>query len=133
MSSVGWIISNVSVAPSVNIPYSSIHFTILIISFISSFEMNKINSFSALTTPFRYIFLSNLSNTDEVALVSNLGKISLAQGTRSYNVFLPKLPNVLPENPSDWMNLDNYALLSFISANMPLAKAVLILVFLSCC
>ena len=101
MSSVGWIISNGSVAPSVNIPYSSIHFTILIISFISSFEMNKINSFSALTTPFRYIFLSNLSNTDEVALVSNLGKISLAQGTRSYNVFLPKLPNVLPENPSD--------------------------------
>ena len=27
------------------------------------------------------------------------------------------------------MNLDNYALLSFISADMPLAKAVLILVF----
>ena len=40
--------------------------------------MNKVNPFAALTTSFPLIFLSNLSNTDEVALVTNLGKTSLA-------------------------------------------------------
>ena len=43
--------------------------------------MNKVNLFPALTTPCPFIFLSNLSNIDKVALVSNLGEISLFKGT----------------------------------------------------
>ena len=59
------------------------------------------NPFSALTAHRPFILLSN---TEEVALVANLGKISLAKGTaRSNNVFLPKLPitllKVLPKSP----------------------------------
>ena len=38
--------------------------------------MNKVNPFLVLTASFPLIFLSNLSNTDEVALVGNLGKTS---------------------------------------------------------
>ena len=46
------------------------------------------NPFPALTAPFALTFLSNLSNTEEVALVANLGKTSLAKGTaRSSYVF----------------------------------------------
>ena len=70
---------------------------ILIISSISSFQLYKVNPFLALTTPFPLIFLSILSNTDEVALIANLGKGT----TRSNNPFLTKLPNVLPRNPPD--------------------------------
>ena len=61
--------------------------------------MNKVNPFPALTAP---CFLSNLSKINKVALVANLGKISLAKGTaRSKNAFLPELPNVLPRNLPD--------------------------------
>ena len=56
----------VSIAPSINRPCFSSDSKILIISFISPFEMNKVNLFLALTTPFALIFLSNLSNTDKV-------------------------------------------------------------------
>ena len=50
--------------------------------------MIKVNPFPALPTPFPISFLSDLSNTDEVALMANLGKASLAKGTaRSNNVF----------------------------------------------
>ena len=46
------------------------------------------NPFPALAVSFALTFLSSLSNTDEVALVANLGKTSLAKGTaRSSNVF----------------------------------------------
>ena len=38
--------------------------------------MYKVNLFPALTAPTSLIFFSNLSNTDEVALVVNLGKTS---------------------------------------------------------
>ena len=47
--------------------------------------MNNVNPFPALTAPFPLIFLSNLSNTDEVALVANLGKTSLAKGKTLFN------------------------------------------------
>ena len=44
--------------------------------------------------------LLNLFNTEEVALVANLYKASLAKRTkRSNNTFLLRLPNVLPINP----------------------------------
>ena len=41
----------VSVTPSINTPESSSDLMILIISFISSFEMNKVNHFPALAAP----------------------------------------------------------------------------------
>ena len=51
--------------------------------------MTKVNHVRALTAPFGLIFLSNLSNTDDVALVTNLGETYLAKGTaKSYNAFL---------------------------------------------
>ena len=43
--------------------------------------MNKVNPFLGLTAHFSLIFLPNLSNTYEVALVANLHKTSLAKGT----------------------------------------------------
>ena len=48
----------VSVIPSINIFESSNHFIILIIPFISSFEINKVNPFPALKAPFPLNFLS---------------------------------------------------------------------------
>ena len=81
----------VLVAPSINRPDFSDDSTILIISSISSFEMNKTNLFPALCP---FIFLLNLSNTEEVALIAYLSKIYLAKGTvRSINIFLPNLPS----------------------------------------
>ena len=77
----------VSVAPSINIPESSRDYTILIIPFISSLEMNKVNNFPALTAS-RPLFLKNLYNTGEVGLVANFNKTSLVKGIARYiNVF----------------------------------------------
>ena len=46
------------------------------------------NPFAVLTASFLFILFSNLANTDEVALVANLGKTSLAQGkSRSNSAF----------------------------------------------
>ena len=70
----------VSVIPSINTFESSINFMILIISFISSFELNKVNLFPALTAPFPLIFLSNLFITLEAKLLTNPVKSSLAKG-----------------------------------------------------
>ena len=50
---------------------------ILKISFIISFEINKVNSFPALTTPFPFIFLSNLFIAFEAKLITNPGKLSV--------------------------------------------------------
>ena len=41
--------------------------------------MNKVNPFSTFAAPHPLIFPSNFSNTDEFALVANLGKTSLAK------------------------------------------------------
>ena len=54
-------------------------FMILIVSFISSFEINKINPFPALTALFPIIFLSNLFIAFEAKLLANPGKLSLAK------------------------------------------------------
>ena len=53
---------------------------ILIISFISSFEINKVNPFPALIDPFPPISLSNLFIAFGAKLLTNLGKLSLAKG-----------------------------------------------------
>ena len=50
--------------------------------------MKKLNHFSALATTFPLIFLSNLFNTVDVALVASLCKTFLAKGkARSNNTF----------------------------------------------
>ena len=100
----------VLVASLINRPNFFSDSTILIIS--SSFKISKVNHLSALTAPRPLTFLSNLSNTEEFALVAKLGKTSLAKGTaRSNNAFLPNLPiilpNVLPKNPFDGIILGN--------------------------
>ena len=48
---------------------------------IFSFEINKTNPLPTLTAPCPLIFLLNLSNTEDVALVANIGKASLAKRT----------------------------------------------------
>ena len=52
---------------------------VLMILSINSFEMNRLNPFPTLTAPYPLIFHSVLSNMDEVALVTKLGKTSLAK------------------------------------------------------
>ena len=72
------------------------------LSFISSFEINKVNPFPALTAPFSLIFLSNLIVAFEAKWLTNPDKLSLAKGiARSVITFLPKLPNLKPKDPPD--------------------------------
>ena len=63
-----------------NTPKSSSDFMIFIISFISSFEINKVNPFPALTAPFSLIFPSNLFTALVDKLLTNPDKLSLAKG-----------------------------------------------------
>ena len=92
----------VSVTPSINTPESSNDFTILIISFISSFEINKANPFPALTTSFPLIYLSNLFIALEVELFTNPGKLSLPKGIAIFgSAIFPKLANQKPKDPAN--------------------------------
>ena len=60
----------------------------LIISFISSFEIKKVNPFPALTAPFPLILISNLFIVSETKLLTNPGRLSLAKEiTRCYYLF----------------------------------------------
>ena len=68
-----FIFFTVLVSPLINTPESSNDFIILIISFVSSFEMYKVNLFPTLAAPFPYIFLSNLFIAFEVKLLTNTG------------------------------------------------------------
>ena len=70
----------VSVTSSIYTLKSSIDFMILITSFMSSFEINKANSFPDVTTPFPLIFLSDSFIAFEAILLINLFKVSLAKG-----------------------------------------------------
>ena len=84
----------VSVMSSNNTSESSSDFTILTISFISSFKMNKVNSFPSLTVPFRLTFLSNLLIAFKVTLLTNPDNLSLAKGIATFvSGSFPKLPN----------------------------------------
>ena len=49
--------------------------------------MNRLNPFPPFTAPYPLIFLSALSNMDEVAMVSNFWKTSLAKGKHGLPVF----------------------------------------------
>ena len=57
----------------------------ILISFIFLFEINKVNSFSALAALIPFIFLSSLTIADEPALVANLHKTSSAKETAKFN------------------------------------------------
>ena len=92
----------VSVTPSINKPKSSNDFTILIISLISSFKINKVNPILVLKAPFPLIFLSNLFMAFEVKLLTNPGKLSLAKGIATFiSAFLPTLANQKLKDPLD--------------------------------
>ena len=98
---ISWF--TVLVTPSINTPKSSNDFSILITSFISSFEINKVNLFAALTAyfPFPLIFLSNSFITFEVRLLTNPDKLSLAKGISIFvTKFFHKLPNQEQYNSS---------------------------------
>ena len=75
---------------------------ILIISFISSFKINKINPFLDLTAPFPLIFLPNLFIAFEAKLLTNPDKLSLVKDIATFvSAFLPKLPTQEPKDPPD--------------------------------
>ena len=46
-----------------------------------------------------------------------------------FSASLPKLPNQAPKDPPDWIILNIWALLSFISVDILLAKEFPILIF----
>ena len=118
----------VSVIPSTNPPKYSNYIMILIISFISSFKINKVNHFISLTARFVLIFLSNLFSAFEANLLTNPGKLSLAKGRAIFvSAFFCKLPNQERKDLPDWINLDIWGL-SFISFDLLFAKTFLILV-----
>ena len=82
----------VSVTPPINTFESSNRLTILIILFISSFKINTVNLFPALTVLFPLIFLSNLFIALEIKFVTNRGKLSIAKGIAIFaSAFFPKL------------------------------------------
>ena len=86
-----------SVTPSIATHKSYNDLIILMISFISSFEINKANAFPVLTAPFPLIFLSNLFIALEVKLLSNPGKLSLAKEIATFvSAFFPL--NLLSKN-----------------------------------
>ena len=102
---------------------------ILIISYMSSFEINKVNPFPAQIATFPFIFLSNLYYALKVELLANSGKLSIIKGIVIFvSAFFPKLPNQEAKNLPDLIILDIWALLSFISVEILLAKTFLILV-----
>ena len=100
---------------------------ILIILFISSFELSKVDPFPALAAHFPLIFLSNLFLVFEIELLTNPGQLSLSKWIAMFvGAFFPKLPNQEPTDSPDWISLDVWALLNFISVNTLLARAFLI-------
>ena len=101
---VFYLCFTVSVTPSINTPESSNDFMILIISFISLMEINKVNPFPAVTAPFPLTFLSNLFIAFEVKLLTNQSKckLSLAKGLAVFvSAAFPKLPNQESKDPPD--------------------------------
>ena len=76
---------------------------ILIISFICSFEINKVNPFPALKAPFPLIFLLNLFIYFEFQFFTNSVKSSLGKGIATFAsaFFFSKLPNQELKDPPD--------------------------------
>ena len=88
------------VTPSINTSKFSYDFIVLIISFISSFETNKINPSPALIAPFPLIYF-NLFIAFEVKLLNNPGEFSLAKEIAIFvSAFFLVLPNQEAKYPS---------------------------------
>ena len=85
----------VSVTPSLITLECSNNFVIFIISFISSFKINEVNPFPALTGPCPVIFLSNLFIAFEAKLFTNLGQLSLAKGIARSAITFYEVINVM--------------------------------------
>ena len=99
--------STLSVTPSINASESSNDFAILIILSTSSFKMNKMNPFPALTTPFPPAFLSNLFTSFKTILLTNSGKLALSKEIATLvSAFSPNLSNQEPKDPLDCIILD---------------------------
>ena len=87
---------------SIITPKSSNHFMILIVSFTSSFKINKVNPFPAPTAPSPLIFLSNVFIAFDFKLLTNPGKLSLAKEIATFaSEFFPKLASQEPKYPPD--------------------------------
>ena len=66
----------------------------LITLFITSFNINKVNPFPALTATFPLIIVSNLFTAFKAKLLANTGKLSLVKGKATFfRAFLPKSVN----------------------------------------
>ena len=75
---------------------------IFVISFKSSFEINKVNPFPALTATFALIFLPNLFIVFQIKMLSNPGNLSLVKEIAIFvRAFFFKLPNQEPKDPPD--------------------------------
>ena len=111
---------------SINTFESSNDYIILMISFISSFKLSKVNPFPALTASFPLISISNLFIAFESKLLTNSGKLSLAKEEATFaSALMPKLPCQKHKEPPDWIILYIWGLLSFISVDILLAGHLL--------
>ena len=70
------------------------------ISFIYSFEINKVNLLPTQTAPFPLTFISSLFIALEIKLLTNPGKLYLVKGIVMFvSAFFPTLPNQEPKDP----------------------------------
>ena len=81
---------------------------ILMISFLYSLEINKVNPFPALAAPFPPPFILNLFIEFESKLLTNPGKLSPAKEIATFVSYLlaiccdlPKLASQEPKDPPD--------------------------------
>ena len=82
-------------------------FMILIILFVSSTEVNRVNPVSAPTASFSLMSLSEFFIAFEAILLTNPGKLSLVKVISTFlSAILPKLPNQEPKDPLDLFILD---------------------------
>ena len=92
-------------------------FMVLIISFISSLEINKVIPFLYLRTIFPLISISNLFIAFEIKLLNNSDKLSVANGIASFSsVIFSKLANQEPEDPPDWTDFEYLSVARFYTS-----------------
>ena len=97
-------------------------------SFISCFTVWVTPSVSKSEPSKDFIFLSNLFIGFEIKLLTNSGELSLATGIGMFvSAFLPKLPNQEPKDPPNWIILDVWVLLIFVSVHILFSKVFFIL------
>ena len=108
---------------------------ILTLSFIPSFEINKVNPFPALTAPFSLIFDSNLLIAFEVKLLTIPGKLFLTKGIATFvSAFFPKLDNQQQKDLSPWLIYFRYLSFTvFYICWLIIRKGISYFSCLSCC